>query len=302
MKRLIIILIVLDLIFLINGCKNNNHQNNLNNDISNIVSMSNEEIEKNSIITFGFERQIELIQEGHYTFYTAKINTSKYYIIGGYVKESEYLPKRARLGYYYENLTWVNYDDLSKVQETYNDLIISDVYLVFDIKIKKDVVNNKRYNDNYKYYLDATSNYINNEPITNEFIDSKIYYKDALIWYESNLNELEDVYFYYMRSDESKFEVYNKNIFKSYVVFPTAYKEVNNNVEKTGTLDWYLDYGLGSYCDKVKEHLIEEPKLTETFIDGDTTTIVYKSIIDLNKFIEITVGEGNKKGCSRSIR
>ena len=114
---------------------------NDNEDIKRIMLSNNQDTTWGAILYGGVK--IEPGNPRAMDMYSISLNKD-YYVVCGYIEE-KYLNMQfcdlnlpSKYGYqdgYYEKVTWVKYNNESKILNKYNNLVVSQVYYIFDMKI-----------------------------------------------------------------------------------------------------------------------------------------------------------------------
>ena len=263
MKKTYICFIVF-VILLLFGCNNNDNEvifddNNKENTQSCVfLDTSNEDIQNiinsclynndGDIVTFNFEENIVLLNENdYYTFHLIRISSVKYYIcLYSAYKSSEGIRVYDRD--YFNQATWIRYDDNDQIKDCYNDLELDFVYSVQDYFVETDVINSFDINKSYKCYNDITQNIVDDDfEVDNNdnyflLFTKKWIYEDTDSIFIFNIDEKVKMgYCYYaLKNEDGVFILICDNI-----------KKIDSNE----TWDC-LSKELGSYYDKLFSYMI----------------------------------------------
>lgn len=278
MRKILFLLIIIFNLFGLTCCDNGSYD--LQKDIENIYKLKKEEIIIiDPIPSLSLGSQINNLESKSY--YLAKTNFDKIYILCGYVDSDKYVGINRTLEYY-ENLTWIKYKEINEVTDQFNGKIISDLFMVFDITIKKDILNNINFiNSNkfsFKYYCDIEENYKNKSEI-------KKPYEEFIIWYNNNLKKMDNICLnvYDMKHT---FEVMKTNR-TYYVIFDDKISYEDSNIIK-----YLLKENSGKYYDLFEKVIISDDKLIKYVeIDNGSNYYLYKAKIKLEDFIKICKGK-----------
>ena len=269
MKKTYICFIVF-VILLLFGCYNNdnevlfddNNKENLesfvfldtsNEDVQNIINscLYNND---GDIVTFNFEENIILLNENdYYTPHLIRISPVKYYIcLYSAYKSSEEIMVYDRA--YFNQATWIRYDDNDQIKDCYNDLKLDFVYSVQDYFVETDVINSFDINKSYKCYNDITQNIIDDDfEVDNNdnyflLFTKKGIYEDTDSIFIFNIDEkVKFGYCYYaLKNEDGVFILICDNI-----------KKIDSNE----TWDC-LSKELGSYYDKLYSYMIFDDPVT----------------------------------------
>lgn len=269
MKKTYICFIIF-VILLLFGCNNNdnkvlfadNNKENLESFV--FLDTSNEDVQSiinsclynndGDIVTFNFEENIILLNENdYYTFHLIRISPVKYYIcLYSAYKSSEEIMVYDRA--YFNQATWIRYDDNDQIKDCYNDLKLDFVYSVQDYFVETDVINSFDINKQYNCYNDITQNIIDDDfEVDNNdnyflLFTKKGIYEDTDSIFIFNIDEkVKFGYCYYaLKNEDGVFILICDNI-----------KKIDSNE----TWDC-LSKELGSYYDKLYSYMIIDDPVT----------------------------------------
>mgnify|MGYP004691212237 FL=1 len=114
---------------------------NDNEDIKRIMLSNNQDTTLGTALPVGIKFELE--NPSAVDMYIVSLNKD-YYLVCGYIEEKylnmQFEDSNLPSGYgyqdgYYEKVTWVKYNNESKILNKYNNLVVSQVYLIFDMKI-----------------------------------------------------------------------------------------------------------------------------------------------------------------------
>ena len=250
-------------------------------DIQNIIDYTHPESVQ---MTFYFDDKVRHINSGTYTFYTAEIKKENAYVVCGYIGEKDYLPERNRMqpSAYYEKVTWIRYDRISEVERNYNNLVLSDVYLVYDLVVKDDIIQGKSYNNSYKYYQNATYEFVNGLNT-----DSLVPHSDILLWYYRDLNQRENVCFGEYNYDLS-YEIVYGDDGKIDVLFikQAIYDDGDSSL-------YYLEKELGSCYAELQRYILDAETLKEKICLQDGSEYILEKVkVDMDVIRTFILGKG----------
>lgn len=273
MKNMFLFFIGLILIMSLVGC-GKKEENNFNNDIHNIVDLNTNSKAK---MTYFFDDKIEKINDSTSTFYLAKLDYSEYYILCGYVKEELYIPERLRHNEYYDIIIWKDYKKDEKIEYYYDDMILSDVYLILNITIMEDVINNEKIEKVYKYYKNISDEYLEKEDYSCCFKN-----KNLLLWSDKNISDTENLYFSEYDYELSYEIVYDDN-FEMYIIFNKQYIYGND-------IKFVLGKELGSYYQNLEPYLINDNSLSENIQYDNGYYTIEKTKINIVEILRLIDG------------
>lgn len=246
---------------------------NVENDINNITNMNTGSLNQ---MTYLFYNKIERINRAVSSFYKAELNYNNYYVLCGYMKEESYIPDRWR-NLHYGNRVWKTFKNIEEIEYSYEDMILSDVYLISNIIVFEDIVSNEKIEKKYKYYEDITKEYLNAEKFNKDFTNIVF-----LLWYNKNLNEQENVFFTEWNYELS-YNIVCDNNSEVYIIFDNevVYENESYNV---------LKKEFNEYYEILKSNFIYDESLNESVQNNKgenyIITKVKINIVDILKIIE----------------
>ncbi len=277
MKKLFICLIVIINLLSLSCC--NKDDFNLQEDIKNIYFFTkNEGVIVEPLPLHTLEQQIRNLETK--TYYLVETNFDKTYILCGYVEKEEYKILERNLEYY-ENLTWIKYGELDEITESYDDKIISDLFIVYDFTIKKDILKKFRHIDNrsFKYYLNIKEDFENNLEIEKP-------YNQFLIWCYEDFGKMQQEgtkkLIFNSYDMQHTFEV-NKANKDNYIIMndKMVYEESNN-------IKYLLKGESGIYYDAIEKVAFNDDELTQYIeVNNGENYYLHKVKIKLKDFAEI---------------
>lgn len=110
---------------------------NDNEDVQRLIASNNQDATWGTILSGGTKFDLGVGADPKaIDIYSVSLNKD-YYIICSYIEEKYInIDSNSRsITYDYEKVTWIRYDDITKVLNKYNDLMSAQVYLIFDMKI-----------------------------------------------------------------------------------------------------------------------------------------------------------------------
>ena len=178
---------------------------NDNEDVQRLIASKNQDATWGTILRRGVK--FELADPSAVDMYSVSLNKD-YYIICSYIEEKYINIDSSSLSitYDYEKVTWIRYDDITKVLDKYNDLMLVQVYLIFDMKILLNFQTNQRDYENtiklyclcYIYYPTNDNTFFKLKNIIKEFLEKEILIEKGchyITWnYDDDISDMQFVY------------------------------------------------------------------------------------------------------------
>lgn len=292
MKKVIILLIICLIGFGIFGC---NRQSNISineektnfdkisiedNDVKNILSMVSDSSEDKATIVM--DDKIRSINKGASSFYFCQINNKKYDTLCAYIDESLYQPERFRNYDYYITAKWYKYTEDGMIQNSINNLKLTGIFRVYDVEIICDIINDKLYNRNCKYYLkiDEKMDELNNI-LLDDCIELK--YNNLIIWEEYEIIN-NDNYFITNRIFDLGYEVRMDLNEKKRVIFDRITAVSNGEAQEVTKFKFGESY-------KYFYEYFEDEQESEKAVYSTIYYEIYEKVsIELEQFVRIIKG------------
>lgn len=220
------------------------------------------------------------------TFYSIEINVMEYYVIGGYIEEGDIDSERGEDDDWdvdWNVVTWVKYNNKDIIKEKINEKSLFIEYYIYDVLIKKDLLNNINYNKKYKYYS-LKSNF--NDQSRNRNIKENM----ILPWWE----KLEDIIIFNDNDIRTAFELYESQSSENYIVMDKYYTYLyKDDINKDYTY-YNLKLEFGNWYDILINYCIDNEELTEVCYYEDCDIIYNKTMISIEDIKKILIEEEKK--------
>lgn len=266
-------------------------------DIQNIKKISLRTDDKYDLIIFSYDLKEECINYGlggktFYTNYYCKNDVDNYYIVSTYVDEDKYIKPRDRLrgdSDYYSNVEWIRYESLEDVQKEYNGKMISDLFMVYDVTIVKDLIHDIDYNIECKYYREIRHAFIYDLEIRDYNI-----YPDFILWDLRDMENTDNIFFTDLTFKTSVSEAYINEESEIFYVFNSYVIEIpSENYIRYRSREIFPFDALDPYFLEISEYLIDASFLNEIrYYFDEYRDIVYcqKVMIKAKDLKEIILG------------
>lgn len=286
MKKIFIFLVSIIFVICLTSCDHKQSYPYLNKNDEDVKRITEINVSGRNYADYisGLHWEIGMVQNAGMTFYSAYINENSYYVVVSYIDEKLYEAKRTRSGKldYYQNVVWMKYDSLDDVATSVDNLQISDVFIVYDILIEKDVINDKIYNETYKYYQDVTDEFLYNQEINRFSKTTKI-----LLFREKELNKDN----FYVDDFDYKLSHQMDINEQSETFFVFRYRTTYIHKIYGETLFEDLEYKLTTLYDILIDYVIYDDSLQTTIIKENATMIIEKVKIN-TEVIKNLIDEG----------
>ncbi|MDY2888029.1 MAG: hypothetical protein SOU19_00510 [Candidatus Caccosoma sp.] len=178
---------------------------NDNEDVQRLIASKNQDATWGTILKRGVK--FEPADPSAVDMYSVSLNKD-YYIICSYIEEKYINIDSSALSitYDYEKVTWIRYDDITKVLDKYNDLMLVQVYLIFDMKILLNFQTNQRDYENtiklycscYIYYPPDENPFFKLKNKIKKFLEKEILIEEGchyITWnYDDDISDMQFVY------------------------------------------------------------------------------------------------------------
>ncbi len=162
---IIIVIFSLFLFISINNGRETTEQHIFEKDVETIISISKDQTINEIGSSYNFSDLLSCTNFGKYsnTLYSIEVDIDNFYIICGYKPNFVGGLKNKMKGKdgFYDDVEWIKYTKKEDIVDQYDNYKICDLYYVYNVIIKNDLLNNKKYNKLIKYYCNVADSYYN---------------------------------------------------------------------------------------------------------------------------------------------